>query len=141
MTESQIRTRYLAEYAFPGLLFPEMDTRDIEVPTLRAAVQANPRNGWYAVRITAITKELFTSDSGEERWLTKGGPEKVDHIVVGERIHINDIPDTPENSILRSNIRGNTDDGYAVKTRRGNWQFASDYNRVVSAETVDGMRA
>lgn len=59
--------------------------------------------------------------------------------MIGTMMHAADIPDEVdghETSILKSNIRSNSKDGYGVKTRRGNWQIASDYDRVLTVDQL-----
>lgn len=138
------RVRYSAEYSFPGLLFPETTSRSIEHGDLPAAIAAAPDgDSWYAVKITAITERLFVavgdgSEDGSipERWLTES-TSRVGFYVVGERIHVDDGQiEGDEYSILRSNIRCNSTDGYGVKTRCGNWQIASDYDDVLPPQAV-----
>lgn len=128
---SETRTRYTAEYLYPGVFMPEEENRPVDAPTLEAAVAAQPDDGWYAVSIKRIVERKFVADNGDERWLSDI-VEKAGSWIVGEKIHYQDIPDTKANSILRSNIRSNTKDGFGVKTRRGNWQFADDYTAVVA---------
>jgi hypothetical protein len=140
---SQTRIRYSAEYMYPGSFFPESVHRALLQPTFAAAVAAGPdedgyfrKDGWYAVKIHAITEKRFTSDDGEVTWVKQGTVE-VGNWIVGDRIHWSEIDDTRENAILISNIKGNSrDGGYGVKTRAGNWQIASDYTEVISPTAV-----
>ncbi len=134
------RTRYTATYDYPGMLFPESVTRDVADDRLESVVAAAPaetegyfrKDGWYAFQIHAITEKHFTAEDGEEAWVRVGKAERVANMVVGEKVHVDSIPDTAENRILRVNIQANTPDGVAVKTRAGNWQLASDYDLVLS---------
>lgn len=137
-----LRMRHHAVYDYPGSFFPESTSRSLDEPTLTAAIAAGPdeddyftKDGWYAVTISTVTEKLFTAD-GEEAWVKQGDTVTVGKWVVGERIHYSDIEDTRDNAILISNIRGNSKDGFGVKTRRGNWQIASDFTHVVSPEEV-----
>lgn len=133
------RTRYTATYLYPGSFFPEEASRDVPEPTFEAAALAGPdedgyfrKDGWYAVRITAIREKRFTSDDGEEAWV-KQDAKRVGSWIVGERVHHEDERLAGDQfDILRSNIRSNSDDGYGVLTRCGNWQIASDYTEVVA---------
>lgn len=134
MTNNQTRTRYTAKYSYPGSFFAESMGRDIPNPSYESAIAAAEGDGnWYAVEVFEITERRFTAQNGAERWIEEDKPVKVGSWVIGNRVHWQDIPDTPENEILRSNIRGNSEDGYGVKTRCGNWQIASDYMSVVAA--------
>lgn len=137
---SDIRTRYTAEYDYPGTLFPESITRTVDGPTFAAAVAVQPdeetgyfrKDGWYAVKIRAIVEKRFAADDGEEAWV-KQSADVVGFWVVGERIHWSEIEDTERNAILISNIKCNSrDGGYGVRTRAGNWQIASDYTEVIA---------
>lgn len=136
------RTRYSAEYLYPGSFFPEETYRDLPEPTYLAAELAGPdedgyfkKDGWYAVRIRTITEKCYRSEDGDEKWLRDGDPI-TKSFIVGRLVHA----DSPElecddKSILRSNIVGNSREplkGYGVLTRCGNWQIASDYDEVVS---------
>ena len=134
------RRRHSATYLYPGAFFPEETTRQIKRPTLASAIAAQPddrdgyfrKSGWYAVRIATTTERRFVAENGDETWVREGKPEVLS-VIVGERIHYTEIPDTDANAILISNIRGNSKDGFGVKTRAGNWQIASDYDEVISS--------
>lgn len=129
---SDTRTRFTAEYSYPGSFFPETSTRDLPDGRYESAVEAQPNDAWFAVKILKSTERRFVAANGDERWLCEREPEKVGSWVIGERIHWTAIPDTDETRILRSNIRSNSENGYGVLTRRGNWQIASDYTGVVA---------
>lgn len=132
------RTRYTAEYLYPGVFMPEEFTKPLDEPTFAAAVAAGPdeenyfvKDGWYAVRITATHEKRFVSEDGEEAWVRQSS-EKAGSWIVGQRVHYSDIEATDRNAILISNIRGNSrDGGFGVLTRCGNWQIASDYTEVI----------
>ena len=131
------RTRFIAEYFYPGTFVAETASVEIDMPTRKAAEEAKPKGtvGYtdrcYAIKITEVTDRLWESD-GEYKWLPEGNATLVDSWVYGEEIHIDDIPDTPENRILRSNIRCNSDDGYAVRHIGPGWTLRRDWNRVVT---------
>jgi hypothetical protein len=129
---SETRAKFTAEYSYPGSFFAESATREIADGRYESAVEAQLNNSWFAVKITKSTERRFTAANGDERWLREREPEKVGSWVVGDRVHWTAIPDTDENRILRSNIRSNSEDGYGVLTRRGNWQIASDFTGVVA---------
>lgn len=132
------RTRHYGVYSYPGLLFADTTTRDIETPTAFSAVASGPADSrWYAVDIHTVIEKKFLSDDGEETWVKKSD-KRVARIVVGEKIHVDNIPDTDQNRILRDNIRWNSKDGYGVKTRAGNWQIASDYDVVLNPSLAGG---
>lgn len=129
----QVRIRYTAEYSYPGSFFPETSARDVPDASLESVRAAQPDDRWYAAEVKEIKERRFAAENGQERWLRDDDPKKVASWVIGEKIHWESIPDTDQNSILRSNIRGNSKDGYGVKTRAGNWQIASDYLDVIPA--------
>lgn len=130
------RNRFIATYYYPGSFVHETTTREIDMPTRKAAEDAKPEgqvgytDALFAVRIKEHIERLYTADNGESKWIPEG-TEEVDSWVYGEKIHVDDIPDTPEYGILRSNIRANTKDGYAVKHVAGGWTLADEYNRVI----------
>lgn len=121
-----------ARYLYPGVFMPEEQVRDLTFPTYGEAVKGQPDDGWYAVEISSIKYKRFTADDGDIEWIPQGTVNKETYII-GQQIHCDEIPNTDENRILRSNIRSNSDDGFAVKTRCGNWQIASDWDHVMSA--------
>lgn len=135
-----LRSRYKAEYYYPGSFMPETTSRDVADPRWLTVVAAGPdqegyfsKDNWYAVVVREIVEERFTSDSGEERWLVNSN-EKVRSYIVGRVFHVDDIPDvdgTRDNSILKSNIRGNSMSQIAVLTRCGNWQMYEDWDEVI----------
>lgn len=131
------RNRFIATYYYPGSFVSETATREIDMPT-RASAEANKPAGnvgytsvCYAIKIHEYTDRLFKADNGESKWIPEG-EELVDSWIYGEKIHVDDIPDTPDNRILRSNIRINTNDGYAVKHIAHGWDFARNWNRVIT---------
>lgn len=132
------RIRYTAEYDYPGSFFPKSTSRQIVVPTFESAVTNGPnedgyfrKDGWYAVTIRAVHEKRFTASDGAEAWVQQR-VEVVGKFVVGERVHHESARLAgPEFDILRSDIRANSEDGYGVLTRCGNWQIASDYTRVL----------
>lgn len=138
------RTRYTAEYMYPGTLMPEETYVTLPEPTLSAAIVYGPdepgyfsKDGWYAVVIRTLVDKLFRADDGEETWVLQTDKTVSERIIVGREVHV-DSPEIsgPEYNILRSNIRGNSREPYknlAVHTRAGNWQIRSDWDRVVSA--------
>lgn len=140
MTE---RLKHTAIYSYPGVLFPEDTSREISEPTVAAALASAPTepegyfhaDGWYAVEIKTTTQKLFTAEDGEQTWVNSS-TDRVTRVVVGERIHADDIEATDRNAILIANIRGNSKDGYGVLTRRGNWQIADDYDQVLTPAEV-----
>lgn len=137
------RLKYTAVYSYPGSFFPEDTSRELSEPTLAAALAVAPadeegyfrRDGWYAVEVKTTTQKLFTAEDGEQQWINQG-TERVTRVVIGERIHADDIEATERNAILIANIRGNTTDGYGVHTRCGNWQMSSDYDQVLAPAEV-----
>lgn len=141
---SDIRQRFFAKYNYPGSFFPESTTREIDLPTVKAAVAAAPdeegyfcKDGWYSVRITSKVEKRFVATDGAEAWVNQGDIKTIGHWVVGERIHHSDIDATDANRILIRNIEGNSrDGGYGVLTRCGNWQIASDFDAVLSPAEV-----
>lgn len=146
------RERHVAEFFYPGSFLPETIFRTIAEPTLAAALAAAPdgdpaqgyigaKDGWYAVKVTTATDKRFVADDGEETWVRVGQKKDVGSWIVGEKIHVDDILENDANRILRANIAGNSADGYAVLTRVGNWQIASDWTDVLSpADAEAGAR-
>lgn len=114
---------------------PEETYVDLPDATFEAAVVYGPdepgyftKDGWYAVRIYTITEKLYTSRDGDEAWIKDGKPN-VEKIIIGTEVDQYDPSISgPEFNILRSNISAN---GMAVRTRVGNFQFRSDWDRVV----------
>lgn len=134
---NDIREVHSAEFHYPGSLFPESITRSVPEATLEAAVAAQRDELWYAVVLRTRVQKRFTAADGEEVWNTVGQSTKVASYVVGEPVHVDDIPDDDQHHILRSNIRSNSKgEPLGVRTRRGNWQIASDYDAVVDSTTM-----
>ena len=135
------RNRYLAEFEYPGMLFPESITRVAKGPSIEDALAVAPtetegtyfvKDGWYAVRVKTIVEKRYVADDGAETWLREGQPG-VESWIVGDLVHVDAIQGD-ENDILRSNIRSNSRDphrGFAVHTRAGNWQIRSDWDHLV----------
>lgn len=138
------RVRYVAEYSYPGAFMPESTTRELEQPTLDAAVAAGPdedgyfrKDGWYAVKITAFYEKRYVEAGGDAETWVRTDTSSAGAWVVGERVHVDDPSIAGSDfDILRSNIRCNTKSGYGVRTRCGNWQFADDFSGVVAPERV-----
>lgn len=131
------RTRYVAKYLFPGSFVSESTTKMLYEPTLEAAINVVPETTWFSVKITEITEVEFTSTEDIDSIWVPTHEQVVRNIVIGDLVHVDDIEDNENNSILRSNLLANTSDGYAVHTRAGNWQFAQDYDEVVSGAHAD----
>lgn len=121
------RTRYSAEYLYPGVFMPESATATLPDPDFETAVAYASDEGWYAVRIYTITEKLFVAIDGEEIWAKDGNP-KVEKIIIGTEVSVDDPSiSSEEYNILRRNIEYN---GTAVRTRVGNFQFRKDWDRV-----------
>ncbi|MHB1098904.1 MAG: hypothetical protein ACYCZR_05045 [Burkholderiales bacterium] len=132
----QTKVTYSGEYLYPGSFFAEETHRTLTDGTFAAALEAAPDgDGWFAVKVRRITQKRFVADDGEEAWITQSS-EVVGNWIIGRRIHADDIEPTQTNSILISNIRCNSKDGYGVKTRCGNWQIASDYTEVIDPASM-----
>lgn len=147
---SNTRTRYTAEYQYPGSFFPETVTKVLNDPTFEAAVEAGPdeegyfrKDGWYGVIIRTITEKAYEQVGGDGKseddyvWLRDGEPTGKSYIV-GTEVHADDLADEDEAgndlTILKSNIRGNSREpkkDIGVITRCGNWQIASDWDEVI----------
>lgn len=144
------KATYTANFFYPGTLFPEETQREIEeydgIPTLADILEVAPdaapedsyfcKDRWYAVSLREKIEVLYesTEDPNDRRFVQTSN-EVLHSWIVGEKIHVDDIEDQEpggRNAILASNIRGNTPDGYAVKTRCGNWQLAKDFGTVIS---------
>lgn len=135
---STTRTRYYGVYSYPGLLFAEETSRPLTSGDVVAAIAEGPDDErWYAVEIRVAIEKRFVADDGEEQWLKKSDQRKARY-VIGEKVHVDDIPDDDRHSILRSNIRGNSTDHFGVRTRAGNWQIAQDYDDVIPPQAVRG---
>lgn len=143
---NQTRTRHVVEYDYPGALFPESVSREVDKPTLDAVLAAAPdeegyfkRDRWYAATIRAIEEKRFEAADGEVTWVRLSS-DKVDSWVVGERIPLTDPRiDNDASGALRSNLAqyeriggpgGKTTDG--VLCRTGNWQPAAEYSHVIT---------
>lgn len=127
------RQRFYAEFWYPGLLFSDSKIRDIDAGTIEAALAAAPDDDrWYAVSVHAVTEKRYVADDGDETWV-RTSTERVLRAIIGEKVHVDLIPDDDEHSILRSNIRYNSTDGYGVRARTGNWQIAQDYDLVLAS--------
>jgi hypothetical protein len=135
-----IRERHFAVYLFPGVFMPEETYRELVKPTFEQALASAPddeegyfrKDMWYAVKIHTTVEERFTSDEGEVKWVEKER-RKVSSWILGEKVHHEDPQLQDEKFIiLRSNIRNNSENGFGVLCRTGNWQIDSDYDYVVS---------
>jgi len=141
--DSNTRVKVSAEFLYPGAFFPEETYRDLPEATLEAAVRCAPdetgyfrKDGWYAVRIRSTPERRFVDadGSGAAVWV-KDGETEVWSAIVGEEVHMTDERIAgDEHQTLRSNIKSNSADGYGVLARTGNWQFASDWDAVITPE-------
>lgn len=130
------RTRFYAEYFYPGSFLPETATADIDMPTRKAAEAAKPNGkvGYtdtcYGIRLYEVAEEMFTS--GDKSIWVKQSNEEIDSWIYGTEYHYTDpFLAGPEYDILRSNVRSNDPNGMVVKSVAGNWQIREDWNRVV----------
>lgn len=136
-----LKRHYFATYRYPGAFLSEEVTRELEEPSLEAALACQPtdagyftKDGWYAVVLESRVDKLFKADDGEETWVMQG-LEKIGSFIVGDLVHVTDESIAGEEfRVLRANIEGNSRGnlkGYAVRTRLGNYQIASDYDWVI----------
>ena len=134
-----IRTRYVATYYYPGVLFPEETTRDLAGWTFSNVLESEPNDGWYGVVLTAITEEVLESPEYGETMVVRDRDRR-NSWIVGKAYHYSDIPGN-DKEILRSNIRNNDKQGgYGVLTRCGNWQIRSDWDCLVDPAELELFR-
>lgn len=121
-------TKILIKYYFPGLLFSA--DADEEIKEKRV-----PKK---------LPKNCFAFKFGQQEIVEDGKdtftkPAKWDEelYVIGKEVQLSEIPDIPENSILRSNIRCNSPYKAAIKTHLGNWQALEKRSVVVPVEKFE----
>lgn len=141
-----MRTRYVARYYYPGLLFPEDLTRNVTGSSIAEVVAGQENDGWYAVDVLEILDEVLQSELYGETAVERSR-KRVANYIVGTPYHYDALPPEtaahPSVDILRSNIRVNDrSGGYGVLTRCGNWQIRSDWLTVISPDdpALDGPR-
>jgi hypothetical protein len=135
-TEETSRDKITATFYYPGSFFAEDVTRTISEPTLAAAVEAQPNDGWFAVEVKRTPVKTFRSDDGEERVLPDGKAVKVAKWYVGTAYTAEQVEALDgDHKILVSNMRGN---GWATvcRTRRGNWQPVEEGDEVLAEAPV-----
>lgn len=129
---STMRKRYVATYFYPGFLFPETTSADVEGTAIGDVVAAQTDARWYAAEVHEVTEEIFESDAYGETAVMRERV-KVASFIVGTVHHYDSLP--ADQAILRSNIEVNDrSGGYGVLTRCGNWQIRSDWMTVVSPD-------
>lgn len=121
-----------ATYYYPGSFFSEDVSRTIPEPTLAAAVDARPDDGWFAVEIKRTPVKTFRAEDGEVRVLTDGKAVKVGKWYVGEEFTAEEVEALDgDHHILISNMRGNCWNT-VCRTRCGNWQPVEEGDVVLS---------
>jgi len=133
-----MRTRYFARYYYPGLLFPEDLTRDVQGSSIAEVVAGQKDDRWYGVDVFEITEEVLQSETYGET-LVERGRTRVANYLVGTPYHYQSLPAKtladPSADILQRNIKVNDKSGgYGVLTRCGNWQIRSDWETVISPD-------
>lgn len=133
-----MRTRYVARYYYPGLLFPEDLTRNVEGSSITDVVAGQENDRWYAVDVFEIVEEVLQSELYGETPVERSR-ERVANYIVGTPYHFQALPAKtladPSVDILQHNIRANDrSGGYGVLTRCGNWQIRSDWETVISPD-------
>lgn len=119
-------TKKFVTFSFPGSFVSEESTHEVQ-----------------SFEIPAIPSDCFGFRFHETDYLKDGDEEYVgktryqDKVyLIGEKVHIDAIPETSENRILRANIRNNSATHEGVKTHLGNWQLVDENTIILSPEEV-----
>jgi len=136
---SEVRTRYLATYYLPGLLFPEL-TKPVEIPNtaMASVVLGRPRPDWYAAKVDKVAEEgLWSEWLQATDWIERES-EKVTEYIIGDVIHYSDPAYAgAEFDTLRGNLSRLDPGGFGVKTRIPNvYQVRSAWECVVSVTEI-----
>lgn len=132
-----------AEYLSPGSFYPET-VKVARVGDLTPAelVRNGPNAPWHAVRVSRVVERLCHYDGDEdsptESFWQRVSTHQVHSLVIGEKLTLDGVEKLDESvvgrtDILLRNMRRNNWD-FVVRTRCGNWQPASDFGAVISAE-------
>ena len=105
-------------YLLPGVFLAEEKIKEIKSRDYRLALKMMPKwcfaFSFYDVETIEKNGEILHGN--EKNCSGRFYPD-------AQKIHWKDIPNTPENQILRSNTEGGGYKGYGIKTRVGNWQL------------------
>lgn len=106
---------HYVEFYQPGTFFPETEERKVK-----------DRTPAHLTKIPKDTYAIYYHDREEEtskgEKLTGKEKNRSKRIIFGEGIKLEDIPDTPDNCILRGNIDCNSELKTGIRCITGNWQ-------------------
>jgi len=117
------------EYLLPGIFMSEEETKEIKNRDVKLALKQMPK--------ACFTFKFYDVETIEQNGEVLRGKAKNHsgwYYPDAEKIHWKKIPDTPENSILISNVKGNGLGGYGIKTRIGNWQWLQEGDIIFSTK-------
>lgn len=107
-------TKRFVKFYYPGLFFSEESTKEVKSFDIESLKVPSDAFG-FSFFETDYVKEVKEEFEGKTRSIKP-------RYLIGEKIHLDAIPDTSDNHILRSNIENNSATKEAVKTHLGNWQ-------------------
>jgi hypothetical protein len=117
------------KYLLLGAFFAEQETKEIKTRDVKLALKMMPKD-CYAFSFYDVVSVKKDGENLQGSAKNHSGLFYPD----AEKIHWSDIPPTPANSILISNIKTNGFNGYGIKTRTGNWQWLEKDDRFISSD-------
>jgi hypothetical protein len=116
---AEVITRTYVEFMQPGILFPNSYTEEVQD---RGIDNIKPGPNVYAFRFY----DYDTAEVNGETFSGKRHNNSGFYFVGGALYEIDDLPNTPEFDILRSNMQNN-DYSRVIRCRTGNWlPFGAD---------------
>lgn len=129
-----VQQKHYVTFSSPGTMFAEQSSREIDSwsPELacRLAKEINERHGSKPYGFQFETRLVADPVSDGQGGTLKVQPKTISksgtYFITGTILRLDEIPETPENSILRSNMRSN---GYPVVIENCNsWKSVNPFN-------------
>lgn len=126
-------TNYYATFYSPGTLFSESSTVKVDsldlIDVLKKAKTISERHGAkpYGFVLEEREEGSIVKDGETYKLEPKTKWKSGTHFITGKILTLEDIPDTSENSILRSNMRGNNYG--AVVENRNSWKVTMPFEK------------
>ena len=134
-----IRTRYTAEYLYPGSFFPEEVSVSVKDDTLQSILDSDPgpnaiykNTPAYGVVVRKVCEKRAVFDDGTDTWVLDGSPSITKRYLWGEFYSSEAIKAIEGDSVLyRNSLYNGILDG-AIKCRSGNWQTVEPKTVVIT---------
>lgn len=133
------RTRYTAEYLYPGAFFPESVSVPVKDDTLQSILDSDPgpdalykNTPAYGVLVRRLSEKRAVFDDGTDVWVVDGTSTLTKRYLWGQFYSSDSIKAMEgESTLYRNSLHNGIVDG-AIKCRSGNWQTVEPKTVVIT---------